>query len=391
MKSDDLQQSLAHLKAQGLYRTRRVIHSPQGPTLNADGVNYLSFCSNDYLGLANHPDIIEASICAARTYGVGAAASALVCGHTQAHEALEEELARFVGMPRALYFSNGYMANIGTIAALVGAGDTIFLDRLSHASLIDGARLSGASLKIYPHNDIERLERLLAKCQSPHKLVATDAVFSMDGDICPLAELTAICERYGAWLLVDDAHGFGVLGPEGRGSLRHASLNSDGLIYMGTLGKAAGVAGAFVAGPNDMVEWLMQRARTYMFTTANSAAMAAAVTASLSIIQRDEWRRTRLTESAAYLRQQLAGLPWQLLPSSTAIQPLIVGDNLQARALMDFLRGRGIWVPAICPPTVPKGTARLRISLCASHTPQHLEQLSQALLHAAATLPQVAT
>ncbi|MFJ3046723.1 8-amino-7-oxononanoate synthase [Herbaspirillum chlorophenolicum] len=379
-------QSLSELSAQSLRRTRRVVDGPQGPTLEADGVKYLSFCSNDYLGLASHPGIVDATISAARRYGVGAAASALISGHAQAHETLERELADFVGMPRALYFSNGYMANIGAITALVGAGDAIFLDRLSHASLIDGARLSRAEFSVYPHNDIARLEHLLAKCRSPRKLVITDAVFSMDGDIAPLAALTALCERHGAWLLVDDAHGFGVLGPQGRGSLQHFGLQSDCLVYMGTLGKAAGVAGAFVAGHADLVEWLMQRARTYMFTTANPAMMASAVSASLAIIGRDEWRRERLREGAAYLGQRLAPLPWKLLPSSTAIQPLIVGDNQKARGLMGHLRSRGIWVPAICPPTVPKGTARLRISLSAAHTNEHLEQLADALLYAASAL-----
>lgn len=386
MTSHHFPQSLAALAAQSLRRTRRVVDGPQGPILEADGARYLSFCSNDYLGLANHPEIVEASISAAQRYGVGAAASALISGHARAHETLERELADFTGMPRALYFSNGYMANIGAITALVGTGDAVFLDRLSHASLIDGARLSRAEFGVYPHNDVARLEHLLAKCRSPRKLVITDAVFSMDGDIAPLAALTALCERHGAWLLVDDAHGFGVLGPQGRGSLQHFGLDSDCLVYMGTLGKAAGVAGAFVAGHADLVEWLMQRARTYMFTTANPAMMASAVSASLAVIGRDEWRRERLRKSAAYLRQRLAPLPWKLLPSSTAIQPLIVGDNQQARALMDQLRNLGIWVPAICPPTVPKGTARLRISLSAAHTGEHLEQLADALLHAASAL-----
>ncbi|MBB5393269.1 MULTISPECIES: 8-amino-7-oxononanoate synthase [unclassified Herbaspirillum] len=386
MSANHFSQSLSELAAQGLRRTRRVVDGPQGPILEVDGVPYLSFCSNDYLGLASHPGIIDATISAAQRYGVGAAASALISGHARAHETLERELADFVGMPRALYFSNGYMANIGAITALVGAGDAVFLDRLSHASLIDGARLSRADFSVYPHHDVARLEHLLAKCRSPRKLVVTDAVFSMDGDLAPLAELTAICERHGAWLLVDDAHGFGVLGPQGRGSLQHLGLQSDCLVYMGTLGKAAGVAGAFVAGPAELVEWLMQRARTYMFTTANPAMMASAVSASLTLIGRDEWRRECLREGAAYLRQRLAPLPWKLLPSSTAIQPLIVGDNKGARDLMDFLRSRGIWAPAICPPTVPKGTARLRISLSAVHTEQQLEQLAEALLHAASAL-----
>jgi 8-amino-7-oxononanoate synthase len=286
-------------------------------------------------------------------------------------------------LPRALHFSNGYMANIGIICALVGAGDTVFLDRLSHASLIDGTRLSGAELRVFPHNDTARLEQVLARCRSARKLVVTDAVFSMDGDLAPLPELAALCERHGAWLLVDDAHGFGVLGPQGRGSLAHVGLRAPHVAYMGTLGKAAGVAGAFVAGEAGLVEWIMQRARTYMFTTAHPPLLAAAASASLAVIARDEWRRERLRELAALLRQGLEGLPWRLLPSATAIQPLILGGNAQARALMQALRDQGIWVPAICPPTVPKGTARLRISLSAQHTREHVERLTAALRHAA--------
>lgn len=380
------QASLDALSQQGLSRTRRVVSGPQGPRLVVDGQDCLAFCSNDYLGLASHPAIAHAAIEATRRDGVGAAASALISGHGAAHDVLESQLAQFVGLPRALSFSNGYMANIGAITALVSAGDTVFLDRLCHASLIDGARLSRAQFKVYPHNDTARLAQLLARCDSPRKLVLTDAVFSMDGDIAPLPELVRLCEQHEAWLLVDDAHGFGVLGPQGRGSLQHFGLNSARVLYMGTLGKAAGVAGAFVAGPDEVIEWLMQRARTYMFTTANPPLLSAAVSASLDIIAREDWRRTRLREHAAWLAQQLAPLPWPLLPSPTAIQPLMVGDNLQARALAAALRRRGIWVPAICPPTVPKGTARLRISLSAAHTRDDLQQLVAALHQASEEL-----
>ncbi|HEX7750336.1 MAG TPA: 8-amino-7-oxononanoate synthase [Bordetella sp.] len=375
----DFEQDLADLAAQSLARTRRVVAGAQGPVLQADGRQYLSFCSNDYLGLANHPQIVAACMAGARAYGVGAAACALICGHGTAHETLEHELAAFTGLPRALHFSNGYMANIGIVGALVGAGDTVFLDRLSHASLIDGARLSGAELRVFPHNDVARLEQVLARSKRARKLVVTDAVFSMDGDLAPLPELAALCERHGAWLLVDDAHGFGVLGPEGRGSLAHFGLRAPHVAYMGTLGKAAGVAGAFVAGEANLVEWIMQRARTYMFTTAHPPLLAAAASASLAVIARDQWRRERLRDLAARLRQGLEGLPWRLLPSATAIQPLIIGGNAAARALMQTLRDEGIWVPAICPPTVPKGTARLRISLSALHTREHVERLIQVL------------
>lgn len=379
----DFTQDLAALAAQSLARTRRTVAGAQGPVLEVDGQACLSFCSNDYLGLANHPELVAACATAAARYGVGAAASALISGHGAAHERLERELAAFTGLPRALCFPSGYMANIGIMGALLGAGDTVVIDRLSHASLVDGARLSGAQLRVFPHNDAARLEQVLARCRSPRKLVATDAVFSMDGDLAPLAQLAAVCARHGAWLLVDDAHGFGVLGPQGRGSLAHAGVDAPHVIHMGTLGKAAGVAGAFVAGDATLVEWIMQRARTYMFTTAHPPLLAAATSAALAVIERDDWRRTRLHELAALLRERLQGLPWQLLPSPTAIQPLVVGDNAAARRLAQRLRTDGIWAPAICPPTVPKGTARLRISLSALHTPEHVERLADALHRAA--------
>lgn len=382
----DFHAELAQLQEQGLLRTRRIVQGPQDVHLHVDGRDYLSFCSNDYLGLANHPELIAAAHAGLEQFGVGAGASALISGHSSAHEALEDELAAFVGMPRALYFSNGYMANLGIIPALIGAGDTVFSDRLNHACLIDGARLSRAEFKVYPHNDVATLERLLAKCSSPRKLVATDAVFSMDGDIAPLPELLALCEKHDAWLVVDDAHGFGVAGPQGRGSLAHFHLSSPRLVYMGTLGKAAGVAGAFVAAEADVIEWLVQRARTYVFTTASPAMLATSLSASLRLIEKEEWRRNRLKQLAQSLATGLRGLPWQLLPSSTAIRPLIIGDNQTAVQLMEQLRARGIWVPAIRPPTVPKGTARLRITLSANHTEEHIAQLVHALHALAATM-----
>jgi len=375
----DFTTGLAALASQGLLRTRRVVEGPQGPLLQVDGGEELSFCSNDYLGLANHPGIIAAATEALQTYGMGAGASPLISGHSRAHETLEAELAAFVGLPSALVFGSGYMANLGVTAALVGKGDTVIVDRLAHASLIDGARLSGASLKVFPHNDAVRLEQVLARCSSGRKLVLTDAVFSMDGDLAPLADLAAVCARHGAWLLVDDAHGLGVLGPQGRGSLALAGVRAPHVLTMGTLGKAVGVAGAFVAGEAGVLAWILQRARTYMFSTAHPPALAAATSASLALIEREDWRRERLQALAAQLRTGLAALPWPLLPSDTAIQPLIVGENAAARALSAALRKQGIWVPAICPPTVPKGTARLRISLSALHTPADVARLVAAL------------
>ena len=376
---NQIREQLAALQEQKLLRKRRIVDGPQGPLLDVDGRQYLAFCSNDYLGLANHPALHAAAAAGLEKYGVGASASALISGHTSVVEELEQALAAFVGMPRALHFSTGYMANMGTIPALVGPGDVVFSDRLNHACLIDGARLSGAQFRIYPHADVARLEQLLAKSSSPRKLIVTDAIFSMDGDIAPLPELLALCEKYDAWMLVDDAHGFGVLGPQGRGSLAHFGIQSQRILYMGTLGKAAGVAGAFVAGDALLIEWLLQRARTYVFTTASPPLLASALLAAVKVMQDEDWRHQHLRELIARLRSSLAGLPWPLLPSETAVQALIVEDNQLALDLMEGLREQGIWVPAIRPPTVPKGTARLRISLSAAHSIEQVDQLASAL------------
>ena len=376
---DEIDLQLGQLQEQNLLRQRRIVDGPQGPLLTSDGRQYLAFCSNDYLGLANHPALVAAARDGLDRFGVGASASALISGHSVAMEELESALAAFVGMPRALYFSNGYMANMGIIPALVGPGDTIFCDRLNHACLIDGARLSNAQFRVYAHADLARLEQRLAKCTSSRKLILSDAVFSMDGDIAPLPGLVALCERYDAWLLVDDAHGFGVLGPQGRGSMAHFGLASPRVLYMGTLGKAAGVAGAFVAGDATLIEWLMQRARTYVFSTASPPMLASAVLACLQLLQADDGRQRHLCQLVGQLQDGLAGLPWQLLPSETAIQPLIVKDNKLALDLMRELREQGIWVPAIRPPTVPKNTARLRISLSAAHTATQVDCLIDAL------------
>jgi 8-amino-7-oxononanoate synthase len=374
-----IREQLAELQEQKLLRKRRIVDGPQGPLLEVEGRQYLAFCSNDYLGLANHPALHAAAQAGLNQYGVGASASALISGHTSVVEELELALAAFVGMPRALHFSTGYMANMGSIPALVGPGDIVFSDRLNHACLIDGARLSGAQFRIYPHADVARLEQLLAKSSHPRKLIVTDAVFSMDGDIAPLPELLALCEKYDAWLLVDDAHGFGVLGPQGRGSLAHFGLQSQRILYMGTLGKAAGVAGAFVAGDALLIEWLLQRARTYVFTTASPPMLASALLAAVKLMQSEDWRQQHLRVLIAHLRKGLASLPWSLLPSETPVQALIVEDNQLALDLMAGLREQGIWVPAIRPPTVPKGTARLRISLSAAHSMEQIDQLVSAL------------
>ncbi len=343
------------------------------------GHDYLAFASNDYLGLANHPALAEAVTQAARRYGVGSGASHLIVGHGHAHDTLEQELADFVGLPRALLFSTGYMANLGVVSALVGRQDEVFADKLNHASLNDAVVLSRARMRRYPHADMGVLERLLAQSDAPRKLVVTDGVFSMDGDVAPMAELLALCERHGAFLLVDDAHGFGVLGEGGRGILNHFALASPRIIYMATLGKAVGVMGAFVAGDADCVETLIQRARTYIYTTALPPLVAAAVSASLAIVREDDWRRDRLATLIQRLRQGLAAGRWRLLPSTTPIQPLLVGGNREALELSEALRAHGLLVPAIRPPTVPRDSARLRISLSAAHTLNDIDRLVDAL------------
>ncbi len=379
----DFAAALAALDAAHLRRRRRVVSGPQGAEMTVDGEHVLAFASNDYLGLANHPAIAEAAVAAIGKHGVGASASHLISGHHEEHEALEAELADFVGAERALYFSTGYMANSGIVPALAGRGDAIFSDELNHACLIDGARLSRADLHVYPHNDMAVLDAALRASPAAHKLILSDAVFSMDGDVAPLAELVALCERHDALLLLDDAHGFGVLGPHGEGTPAHLGIRSDRLLYLGTLGKAAGVSGAFVAGRADIVEWLVQRTRTYIFTTATPPLLAAAVRASLRVIREDDWRRDLLRAHAARMRTRVAGLPWTLLRSDCAIQPLVIGGNAATMHVMEQLRARGIWAPGIRPPTVPEGTGRLRISLSAAHTTAHVDALCDAL-HAVA-------
>ncbi len=379
MPFTELHRELDERAAQGLLRCRHVLETPQGVRVSVDGHSYLSFCSNDYLGLANHPRLIAALQTGAQLYGVGAGASHLVSGHFVAHHQLENELAVFVGKPAALLFSAGYLANMGAVQALVGRGDTVFADKLNHASLNDAMLLSRAEVKRYRHNDMAHLAQALEQVNTGRKLIITDAVFSMDGDMAPLPELLALCEKYNAWLLVDDAHGFGVLGEQGRGLLAHFSLDSPRLIYMATLGKAAGVSGAFVAAEKVVIETLLQHARSYIYTTASPPVLAAALLASLGILREEDWRRDQLQKLIAQLRTGLAQSPWQLLPSQTPIQPLLVGGNEETMALSEGLRARGIWVPAIRPPTVPTGTARLRISLSAAHSEQDVAQLIGAL------------
>lgn len=401
---------LARLREAHLLRHRRQVSPLMAPadlapsqealratTYLIDGQPRLSFGSNDYLGLSQHPAVMAAAHEAIARYGVGATASPLVCGHSPAHEQLESALAAFTGLPRALYFYAGYAANVGLVPALVGKGDAVFSDALNHACLIDGIRLSRAELNVVPHGDLQALEAALQASTARRKLVVTDAVFSMDGNVADVPALMGLCERFDAWLLIDDAHGFGVLGEHGEGTLSHFGMvgregvapawqgRMDRLIYMATLGKAAGVAGAFVAGEPSMVEWVLQKARTYMFATGAPAMIAASLLASVQVMQDEAWRRDHLRVLRERLRAGIvsAGLPWTLMPSDTAIQPLVIGRNEDALAVMAALDAQGVWVPAIRPPTVPEGTARLRISLSAAHTVGQIDQLLAALVQAA--------
>jgi 8-amino-7-oxononanoate synthase len=380
MTPDQLQPALAELDVQSLRRMRRVLDGPQGVRVTLDDKPYLSFSSNDYLGLANHPALAEAASVTAASVGVGAGAAHLLTGHHRLHHELEVELAAFVGLPAALLFSTGYMASLGVLPALLDRHGEVFEDRLNHASLVDAAVLSRARLTRYPHADMTLLEQRLASSTAKVKLIASDTVFSMDGDLAPLAELLALARRYDAWLYLDDAHGFGVLGERGEGALALLDDRHDPrLIYLATLGKAAGVAGAFVAGSADLIEWLVNKARTYVFTTAQPPLLAAAVSASLRLIAAEGWRRAHLLELIKRLKSGLAGLPWPLMASDTPIQPLRVGGNAEAMRLADALRARGILLPAIRPPTVPPGEARLRISLSAAHSLADVDTLCAAL------------
>lgn len=374
-----LQRELDERAALGLLRSRRTLDTPQSPHIVVDGKPYLAFCSNDYLGLANHPQLASALQQGVQQWGVGAGAAHLVSGHFEPHHQLEQQLAAFVGKPAALLFSTGYMANLGVVQALAGKGDTVFADKLNHASLNDAMLLSRAEVKRYRHGDIAQMANLLEQTHSGRKLIITDAVFSMDGDIAPLRELLALCEQHDAWLYVDDAHGFGVLGEQGRGSLAHFGIASERIVYMATLGKAAGVSGAFVAAEQVVVDTLVNHSHSYVYTTATPPALSVALAQSLQLIAQGDARRTHLQKLVTQLRNGLCDLPCQLMPSDIAIQPLLIGDNQQALKLSEGLRSRGIWVAAIRPPTVPQGTARLRITLSAAHTEDDVERLIGAL------------
>jgi len=374
-----LQKELIQRKADGLLRQRRLLDSPQAEHIIANDTHFLSFCSNDYLGLANCPELIAAMQKAAGDSGVGSGASNLITGHHRFHDALEKQLAKFVEMPAALLFSTGYMANIGVIGALMGRHDAIFADKLNHACLNEGAYLSRAAFHRFAHNDVIALEKLLKESTANHKLIAADAVFSMDGDIAPLAEYLALCEKYDAYLYIDDAHGFGVLGEHGKGSLSHLKLKSPRIIMMATLGKAAGVAGAFVAGEQVVIDYLIQKANSYVYSTPAPPALSATLSAAVTLIENGNDLRAHLRILISILKANLDLKNWQLLPSDTAVQPLVIGGNREALALSEHLQAQGILVPAIRPPTVPMNTARLRISLSAAHSVDDVLRLANAI------------
>lgn len=372
--------ALAERRATNLYRNRRVLESPQIPNVVVDGKSYLAFCSNDYLGLANHPQVISAFQHAANQFGVGSGASHLVAGHSSEHHALEEELAAFTGRDRALLFSTGYMANMGAITALVGQGDAIFEDRLNHASLLDAGLLSGARFQRFLHNDLENLQTRLDKTEAERKLIVVDGVFSMDGDCAPLPELAALAKKNNAWLMVDDAHGFGCLGKHGGGSAEYFGLSQHDLpILMGTLGKAFGTFGAFVAGSETLIETLIQFSRSYIYTTAMPPAVAAATRASLRLLQEEHWRREHLQQLIFRFRSGAQELGLQLLDSFSPIQPIIIGDEARTLAIAEQLAERGILIIAIRPPTVAAGSSRLRVTFSAEHSLAQVDQLLNAL------------
>ena len=374
-----LTERLAKRRSENLFRQRSLIESPQQPEIKIEGKNYLAFLSNDYLGLANHPQVIAALSEGAKRWGVGGGASHLVIGHSQPHHQLELALAEFTGYERVLLLSSGYTANLAVITALLSQGDTLLHDRLNHASLLDAGLLSGARFRRYLHKDTQSLTKHLAAAQG-NRLIATDGVFSMDGDLAPLPELAALAKANNAWLMVDDAHGFGVLGKKGGGLVEHYDLSqADVPVLVGTLGKAFGTAGAFVAGSEELIETLIQFARPYIYTTSSPPAIACATLASLKILQEESWRREHLQVLIQQFREGTQALGLNLLPSSTPIQPIIIGNTEKTMAVAANLRGQGILVAAIRPPTVAKGAARLRITLTADHTSQQVDQLLSAL------------
>lgn len=377
--SFNLAARLAQQKEASLYRSPSCLESNQGTQIRIDGRTYLSFASNDYLGLANHPEVTHALAEGAQRWGVGGGASPLVTGYIHPHQQLEHALAHWVGRERALLFGSGYQANLAVLSALLSKQDWIVHDRLNHASLLDGGLLSGARFTRYQHNNIRSLEQRLQRT-SGNTLVVTDGVFSMDGDLADLPSICALAKKHHAWVMVDDAHGLGTIGVQGTGTIAHYGLTQgDVPILMGTLGKALGTSGAFVAGSHELIESLIQFARPYIYSTSSSPAIAHATLTSLRLVQEETWRRTHLQALIHLFREGATSMGWQLLPSETAIQPLIVGDSQSALNMAARLRELGIWITAIRPPTVPAGSARLRITFSAAHSKADVLRLLEAL------------
>lgn len=380
MKNFELKSSLELLKQHGLYRSRKIIDSPQGVRIKLDGRALINFCSNDYLGLANHPQVIQAFKKGVDQYGVGSGSAHLICGHSTAHHVLETQIAAFTGRDRALLFSTGYMANMGVITALMTKKDAIFEDKLNHASLIDAGLLSGATFQRYLHQNVEQLPLKLQRSEAAKKMIITDGVFSMDGDFAPFVELIKIAQQNEAALMVDDAHGFGVLGKTGAGVVEQFALTqADVPILMGTFGKAFGTAGAFVAGSDDLIETLIQKARTYIYTTAMPAAIAKATSASLTLIMNEPERREKLQGLIKQFQDGAKSIGLTLMPSETPIQPILMGDTQKVLAISQKLLEQGFLVTAIRPPTVPKNKARLRVTLSANHSEKEVDGLLKAL------------
>lgn len=371
----NLAAQIAERQQQQRFRQCKTHDTAQGSHLIREGREYLNFSSNDYLGLANHSLVKQAFIEAAQQYGVGSGSAHLVCGHHAEHQALEQELAAFTGQQAAILFSTGYMANVGVINALVGRGDLVLQDRLNHASLLDGGLSSGATFSRYHHNDIADLSRRLTSSSSAKKLIVSDGVFSMDGDTALLPDLVHISQQQQAALMIDDAHGFGVLGATGAGIGEHFACQHDIDIYMATFGKAIGTFGAFVSGSRELIDYLTNFARPYIYTTAMPPAVAAATRQSLQLLTTESWRRDYLQSLIQRFRAGVNAQGWQLMASQTAIQPILLGEESKALALSVALAERGFWVTAIRPPTVPVGQSRLRVTITASHSEADIDKL----------------
>ncbi len=373
-------EQIDEIKHQGLYRMHRLIETAQGVYIRMDGRELLNFSSNDYLGLANHPGIVAAFKRAADDYGIGSGSAHLICGHHRVHHQLEEELADFVGRDRVLLFANGFMANLGIISTLIGAGDAVFEDRLNHASLLDGGIMSGARFYRYQHADCEHLKKIISRSHAEKKMIVTDGVFSMDGDLAPVADLAAIANSSNALLMIDDAHGIGVLGEKGGGVVEaYQQTQHDVPVLMATLGKGFGTYGAFVAGSESLIDCLVQKARTYLFTTALPPALAEATRTSLKLVIQEDWRREKLKLLSARLQNGIRQLGLDLIETHSAIHAVLIGDNHRASEISANLLNMGVFVSAIRPPTVPKGKARLRITLSANHENQDIDKLLAAL------------